>query len=87
MEEVTIRSVITPNDQFLRKVFSNPKPYFIDIYQRVRSPRTRWGDAKDSCSMRSSIFGVMLKSATQIRNEGANWGSNLYSCKIIKMTG
>ena len=34
MEEVTIRSVITPNDQFLRKVFSNPKPYFIDIYQR-----------------------------------------------------
>jgi uncharacterized protein with ParB-like and HNH nuclease domain len=33
-EEVTIRSVITPNDQFLRNVFSNPKPYFIDIYQR-----------------------------------------------------
>lgn len=34
IEEVTIRSVITPNDQFLRNVFSNPKPYFIDIYQR-----------------------------------------------------
>ena len=34
MEEITIRSVITPNDQFLRKVFSNPKPYLIDIYQR-----------------------------------------------------
>lgn len=34
MEEVTIRSVITPNDKFLRYVFSDPKPYFIDIYQR-----------------------------------------------------
>ncbi len=34
MEQKTMRSVITPNDQFLRTVFSNPKPYFIDIYQR-----------------------------------------------------
>ncbi len=33
-QEVTIRSVITPNDQFLRKVFSNSKAYYIDIYQR-----------------------------------------------------
>lgn len=33
-EEVTIRSVITPNDQFLRTVFSNSKAYYIDIYQR-----------------------------------------------------
>jgi len=32
--EKTIRSVITPNDQFLRTVFSNSKAYFIDIYQR-----------------------------------------------------
>lgn len=30
----TIRSVITPNDKFLRDVFSNPKAYYIDIYQR-----------------------------------------------------
>jgi uncharacterized protein with ParB-like and HNH nuclease domain len=34
MSERTIRSVITPNDQFLRTVFSVPKSYFIDIYQR-----------------------------------------------------
>ena len=32
--EKTIRSVITPNDQFLRTVFSTSKAYFIDIYQR-----------------------------------------------------
>lgn len=29
-----VRSVITPNDQFLRTVFSNQKAYYIDIYQR-----------------------------------------------------
>jgi uncharacterized protein with ParB-like and HNH nuclease domain len=34
VDQTTIRSVITPNDQLLRTVFSNPKPYFIDIYQR-----------------------------------------------------
>lgn len=33
-EQVTVRSVITPNDQLLRHVFSLPKPYLIDIYQR-----------------------------------------------------
>lgn len=33
-EEKTIRSVITPNDQFLRQVFSIPNAYYIDIYQR-----------------------------------------------------
>ena len=33
-EQKTMRSVITPNDQFLRNVFSNPKAYYIDIYQR-----------------------------------------------------
>lgn len=33
-QEVTIRSVITPNDQFLRTVFSNSKAYYVDIYQR-----------------------------------------------------
>ena len=33
-DEKTIRSVITPNDQFLRTVFSTSKAYFIDIYQR-----------------------------------------------------
>ncbi len=32
--ETTIRSVITPNDQFLRTVFSSTKAYYIDIYQR-----------------------------------------------------
>jgi len=32
--ETTIRSVITPNDQFLRAVFSSTKAYYIDIYQR-----------------------------------------------------
>jgi len=32
--EPTVRSVITPNDQFLRNVFNTPKAYFIDIYQR-----------------------------------------------------
>ena len=32
--EKTIRNVITPNDQFLRTVFSTSKAYFIDIYQR-----------------------------------------------------
>lgn len=32
--ESTIRSVITPNDQFLRNVFSSTKAYYIDIYQR-----------------------------------------------------
>ena len=34
IEEKMIRSVITPNDQFLRAVFSTPKAYYIDIYQR-----------------------------------------------------
>ena len=34
MDEKTIRSVITPNDQFLRAVFSTSKAYYIDIYQR-----------------------------------------------------
>jgi uncharacterized protein with ParB-like and HNH nuclease domain len=29
-----IRSVITPNDQFLRAVFGTSRAYFIDIYQR-----------------------------------------------------
>ncbi|MDD5509683.1 MAG: DUF262 domain-containing protein [Dehalococcoidales bacterium] len=33
-EEATVRSVITPNDQFLRSVFNTAKAYFIDIYQR-----------------------------------------------------
>ena len=33
-EEKTIRTVITPNDQFLRQVFSISKAYYIDIYQR-----------------------------------------------------
>lgn len=33
-EEKTIRSVITPNDQVLRQVFSISKAYYIDIYQR-----------------------------------------------------
>jgi uncharacterized protein with ParB-like and HNH nuclease domain len=33
-EEKTIRTVITPNDQFLRQVFSVSKAYYIDIYQR-----------------------------------------------------
>lgn len=33
-EEKTIRTVITPNDQFLRQVFSVSKSYYIDIYQR-----------------------------------------------------
>ena len=33
-EEKTDRSVITPNDKFLRDVFSNSKAYFVDIYQR-----------------------------------------------------
>jgi len=33
-EEATVRSVITPNDQFLRSVFNTTKAYFIDIYQR-----------------------------------------------------
>ena len=32
--ESTVRSVITPNDQFLRAVFSSTKAYYIDIYQR-----------------------------------------------------
>ncbi len=32
--QTTIRSVITPNDQFLRDVFSTAKAYYIDIYQR-----------------------------------------------------
>ena len=34
LEEKTIRTVITPNDQFLRQVFSASKAYYIDIYQR-----------------------------------------------------
>jgi len=34
IDENTVRSVITPNDQFLRAVFSTSKAYFIDIYQR-----------------------------------------------------
>ena len=33
-DEKTIRSVITPNDQFLRAVFSSSKAYYVDIYQR-----------------------------------------------------
>ncbi len=33
-ETKTIRTVITPNDQFLRQVFSVSKAYYIDIYQR-----------------------------------------------------
>ena len=33
-DEKTVRSVITPNDKILRNVFSNPKAYFVDIYQR-----------------------------------------------------
>jgi len=33
-EQVTVRSVITPNDQLLRDVFSSPRAYYIDIYQR-----------------------------------------------------
>jgi len=33
-EDTIVRSVITPNDQFLRGVFNNAKAYFIDIYQR-----------------------------------------------------
>ncbi|MEZ4711657.1 MAG: DUF262 domain-containing protein [Caldilineaceae bacterium] len=34
MSDVTVKSVITPNDQFIRAVFSRTKAYFIDIYQR-----------------------------------------------------
>lgn len=34
MRDTTIRSVITPNDQFIRAVFSRTKAYYIDIYQR-----------------------------------------------------
>lgn len=33
-DEKTVLSVITPNDKFLRDVFSNAKAYFVDIYQR-----------------------------------------------------
>ena len=33
-EEKIIRSIITPNDQTLRQVFSGTQPYYIDIYQR-----------------------------------------------------
>jgi len=33
-EQGPIRSVITPNDQLIRDVFSKPKSYYIDIYQR-----------------------------------------------------
>lgn len=33
-ETTPIRTVITPNDQFLRQVFSASKAYYIDIYQR-----------------------------------------------------
>ena len=29
-----IKNVITPNDQFLRTVFSKQRSYLIDIYQR-----------------------------------------------------
>jgi uncharacterized protein with ParB-like and HNH nuclease domain len=32
--ESTVRSVITPNDQFLRTVFGTSRAYYIDIYQR-----------------------------------------------------
>jgi uncharacterized protein with ParB-like and HNH nuclease domain len=32
--DTTIRSIITPNDQFLRDVFSIAKAYYVDIYQR-----------------------------------------------------
>ena len=32
--EPTLRSVITPNDQFIRRVFEAARAYFIDIYQR-----------------------------------------------------
>ena len=34
MIETTIRSVITPNDKFVRSVFEMSKAYLIDIYQR-----------------------------------------------------
>lgn len=34
MSDSTIRSVITPNDKFIRDVFSWSKSYYIDIYQR-----------------------------------------------------
>ncbi|MCB0556896.1 MAG: DUF262 domain-containing protein [Phaeodactylibacter sp.] len=34
MTGITIKSVITPNDQFIRTVFSRAKAYYIDIYQR-----------------------------------------------------
>ena len=34
MEQTTIRSVITPNDKFVRSVFEINKAYLIDIYQR-----------------------------------------------------
>lgn len=34
MEEVTVKSVITPNDKFVRSVFETNKAYLIDIYQR-----------------------------------------------------
>ena len=33
-EPKTLRTVITPNDQLLRQVFSVAKAYYIDIYQR-----------------------------------------------------
>lgn len=32
--ETTVKNVITPNDQFIRDVFSRTKAYHIDIYQR-----------------------------------------------------
>jgi len=34
MTEKTLKNVITPNEQYLRKIFENTKSYFIDIYQR-----------------------------------------------------
>lgn len=33
-DKVVIKNVITPNDQFLRAVFSAQRSYYIDIYQR-----------------------------------------------------
>ena len=34
MADKTVKSVITPNDQFIRDVFSRTKAYYLDIYQR-----------------------------------------------------
>ena len=42
MSENTVRSVITPNDQFIRSVFDRAKAFHIDIYQR----EYRWEKAQ-----------------------------------------